>query len=299
VQIKGPLHFAAQTVSRAAGSYVEVESGNHEPCLGAESHRHRRQRTGRSSCKRGHTIRLSGARYRYRGLGRDPEVDRYVLRKWQEEWEKQSTAVSYRRLEPVVGQRERFRFGSRTAETTAHRLRFVKCAVNAVLYTRHAQARHWAVRPLRGTGDGPAFFAGMLERFSGWRETAVRHLQAAAHDRSSARRRSDTAIHLQNGRSSSVTSDLTETSCDEDSATVYRDPAFRDGHLCERSWAQAPSKQPCKTEAWRVSAWAAFVAASDGRRCALRVATENTRMKEWSGDVIWRQPDLEAKPPCE
>jgi hypothetical protein len=150
-------------------------------------------------------IRLSGARYRYRGLGRDPEVDRYVLRKWQEEWEKQSTAVSYRRLEPVVGQRERFRFGSRTAETTAHRLRFVKCAVNAVLYTRHAQARHWAVRPLRGTGDGPAFFAGMLERFSGWRETAVRHLQAAAHDRSSARRRSDTAIHLQNGRSSSDT----------------------------------------------------------------------------------------------
>jgi hypothetical protein len=29
VQIKGPLLFTAQTVSRAAGSYIEVESGNH------------------------------------------------------------------------------------------------------------------------------------------------------------------------------------------------------------------------------------------------------------------------------
>jgi hypothetical protein len=29
VHIKGPWHFTAQTVSRAAGSYIEVESGNH------------------------------------------------------------------------------------------------------------------------------------------------------------------------------------------------------------------------------------------------------------------------------
>jgi hypothetical protein len=68
-----------------------------------------------------------------------PEVDRFVFRKWQEEWENQPTAASYRRLEPVVGRRERFRFGSRTAETMAHRLRFGKCAVNAVL---HVMRKH-------------------------------------------------------------------------------------------------------------------------------------------------------------
>jgi ribonuclease HI len=98
-----------------------------------------------------------------------PEVDRYVLRKWQEEWENQPTAVSYRRLEPVVGRRERFRFGSRTAETMAHRLE-IREMRSQRSPTRHAQARHWAVRPMRGTGDGPAFFCWNARAISGRRE---------------------------------------------------------------------------------------------------------------------------------
>jgi hypothetical protein len=61
-------------------------------------------------------------------------VDRFVLEKWQKEWDNETTGAFYRRLEPRVDRRERLRFGSRAAETMALRLRFGKCALNAVLF---------------------------------------------------------------------------------------------------------------------------------------------------------------------
>jgi hypothetical protein len=140
-------------------------------------------------------------------------------------------------IEPVVGRRESFRFGSRTAETTAHRsLEIREMRSQRISPSRHAQERHWAVRPLRGTGDGPAFFAGMLERSGGRRETAVRHLEAAARALEAVL--ADGTIHLQNGRSSSVTLDMTANVVRRrDSAVVVMadltctGPAFRDGHV--------------------------------------------------------------------
>jgi hypothetical protein len=97
-------------------------------------------------------------------------VDRFVLEKWQKDWENETTGAFYRRLEPRVARREVLRFGSRAAETMALRLRFGKCALNAT-----------------STGDGPAFFAGMLERIGDRRQKAVRHARAAAHAGISAR----------------------------------------------------------------------------------------------------------------
>jgi hypothetical protein len=61
-------------------------------------------------------------------------VDRFVLEKWEKDWENE-TGTFYRRLEPRVDRREILRFGSRAAEIMALRLRLGKCALNAVLFT--------------------------------------------------------------------------------------------------------------------------------------------------------------------
>jgi hypothetical protein len=145
-----------------------------------------------------------------------PEVDRFVFRKWQEEWEKQPAAVSYRRLEPVVGRRERFRFGSRTAETMAHRLRFGKCAVNAVLHVMRKHDTGLCDRCAVPETVQHYLLECSSDLAAGVKQLCVTYkFKVTAHARCSIRRRGDTAIYRQNGRSSSVASDLTKTSCEE------------------------------------------------------------------------------------
>jgi ribonuclease HI len=62
-------------------------------------------------------------------------VDRYVVSEWQTSWNNAPHGAFYRQIEPTVQTRGRLLvFGSRAAETLAHRLRLGRCGLNAYLH---------------------------------------------------------------------------------------------------------------------------------------------------------------------
>lgn len=61
-------------------------------------------------------------------------VERYVERLWQAEWENGTTGAFFRRIEPNVRRSSEMVFRSRAMETMAHRLRLGACWVNACLH---------------------------------------------------------------------------------------------------------------------------------------------------------------------
>jgi hypothetical protein len=61
-------------------------------------------------------------------------VERYVEKLWQKEWEDGPTGAFYRRIEPNVRRPAQMVFRSRRMENMAHRLRLGACWVNACLH---------------------------------------------------------------------------------------------------------------------------------------------------------------------
>jgi len=82
-------------------------------------------------------------------------ADRYIEDKWQAEWTNTAAGSFYRRIEPRVQSSLRPMLKGRALQTTAHRLRYGKCCVNA----QHSLSSHGTLRPLPGTGNSRALAA--------------------------------------------------------------------------------------------------------------------------------------------
>lgn len=67
------------------------------------------------------------------------KINDYVLQKWQDYWNESQTGAFYRRLEPVVGTKVKYKNCNRKVERIITKLRLGKCRLNKYL---HAIKRH-------------------------------------------------------------------------------------------------------------------------------------------------------------
>ena len=67
------------------------------------------------------------------------EVDAYIKKRWQEEWNAGKTGRHLHSIQPEVEDKQQRHFSSRSAEVQTHRLRLGRCLLNSYL---HQMGKH-------------------------------------------------------------------------------------------------------------------------------------------------------------